>query len=322
MSLLLSLTWSLFALSTPVLAAPATVQITPNLVRDLATINALKSHITSDPHHITKNWTGSNICAFKGIYCMKKLGSSELAVASIDFNNYNFGGPSLLLTGFLEKLKDLSLFHIMGNGFTGEFPDLSGSADYLEEIDVTNNKFHGRFPQTILDLDLTYLGLRFNQFSGPIPDQIYTNMPNLEALQLNNNQFTGPISQHIGSSQVTELSLGNNKLTGPIPPSLANAPYLEAVTVHNCSLTGTIPKELGSAKLLTDFDASGNQLTGGVPEELCARKMTSFTVNDNFLTIPLGPKCQALAAKKILDISGNCIPGAPKQRPAAECKGH
>ncbi|CAN1255099.1 Probable leucine-rich repeat receptor-like protein kinase At2g33170, partial [Linum perenne] len=47
-------------------------------------------------------------------------------------------------------------------------------------------------------LNLLYLDLRFNSFTGPIPNELF-NHHQLEANFLNNNQFDGSIPQNLGS---------------------------------------------------------------------------------------------------------------------------
>ncbi|KAH7370255.1 hypothetical protein BKA65DRAFT_544969 [Rhexocercosporidium sp. MPI-PUGE-AT-0058] len=293
------LSWSLFtlALSTPALATPIEKRDS-NLARDLATAEALKQRVTVDPQGITESWTGNEVCNFTGFYCAAKPDNNELAVASIDFNGYNFGGDQLVLNGFLDKLTDLALFHINSNRF-----------------------FSGPFPESVLGLDLTFLDLRFNQFSGPIPKAVFS-YTELEALFLNNNQFSGKIPHQIGFSSATYIALTGNQLTGSIPKTLASAPNLQEILLSYNQLSGTIPREIGSANNFTIFDAGFNQLTGGVPEVVCKlATLQVLNVTGNYLSKPLGPSCQALQARGILDVSGNCIPGADNQRSGDECNG-
>ncbi|CZS87867.1 hypothetical protein WAI453_000250 [Rhynchosporium graminicola] len=324
-----SLPWSFLALAlcTSALAAP-TVN---NLARDLATVNAFKTRITHDPENALKTWVGSNVCTYEGFVCQKNPDNkNQVQLSSLDFNNFEFGGAlgkptHVVLTGFLEKLVDLSIIHLNDNQFVGTLPDTSGLPN-LVELDASANYFSGTFPRTVFhNPNLKFLDLRFNQFTGPIPDQVFTTYKDIETLNLNDNHFSGPIPNSVGATQASFLSLANNPLSGPIPASLAQAPYLEEALLKNCGLSGTIPKQLGAGKLLRSIDASQNRLTGGVPEEVCVdtkAKDKFLDFSNNFLTVPLGPKCQALHASKGLIVTGNCIPGYWKQRPAAECKGH
>lgn len=81
-------------------------------------IQAFKNTITLDPLGITSTWVGSDICSYKGFYCDNPPdNASAIAVASIDFNGFHLGAPTL--DGFLDQLPDLALFHANSNNFTG-----------------------------------------------------------------------------------------------------------------------------------------------------------------------------------------------------------
>ncbi|CZT11048.1 hypothetical protein WAI453_007427 [Rhynchosporium graminicola] len=317
----LTFLWSLLtlALSTP---AFATLVYDPSTAKqDLETIQTLKHHITVDPQGITKNWNGNNLCSYKGLFCDKGPDQKTLTLQTIDFNNYNLGGDQLTLSGFLEKFLNLLVIHVANNRFIGQVPDLS-AITYLCEIDFTMNKLSGLFPNSVLKLKyLTYLDLSSNMFHGPIPKEVFE-YSYMQDLFLNNNEFTGVIPEEIGSLQATYLALGANQFTGPIPRTIASAPKLQGIDLSENQLSGAIPKEIGSAKNFTYFDAGSNKLTGGIPEVVCqlkTLKMLNFT--SNYLSTPLGPRCQALQARGILDVTKNCIPGAHNQRPSAQCSG-
>ncbi|KAL4564067.1 hypothetical protein LXL04_028117 [Taraxacum kok-saghyz] len=82
-----------------------------------------------------------------------------------------------------------------------------------------SNQFTGPFAATILEIpNLLYLDLRFNSFSGQIPQDFFSK--NLDAIFLNNNQFDGKIPQTLGNSPASVINLANNKLTGDIPKNI------------------------------------------------------------------------------------------------------
>lgn len=314
----LALSLSLFALAlgTPAFATP----VKTHLARDLITANELKQKITVDSQGITKTWVGDDVCKFKGFYCAENPVTGQQAVASIDFQGYNFGGDQLVLNGFINKLTDLAIFHVNSNRFIGQVPDLS-ALPQLYELDLSNNKISGQFPSTVLGPKrLTFLDLRFNDFGGPLPQEVFSNYPKIEHLYVNNNRFSGPIPSNVGSSPATYLVFANNQFTGSIPHSIGNARNLQEVLFTSNQLSGPLPKEIGSAKKLVVFNAAYNKLTGGVPEEICQlKKLQVLNLTNNYFSQPLGPKCLALQANGILDVSGNCIKGADNQRAPAEC---
>jgi hypothetical protein len=198
-----------------------------NLARDLVIAEALNSKITVDTQGITSSWTGNDICKFQGFYCETNPSTNELAVASIDFNSFNFGGDELTFDGFMDKLTDIAIFHANSNGFIGEVPDLS-ALPYLYEIDLSNNKISGSFPQTVLRIDLSFLDLRFNQIGRELPKEVFE-YANLEVLFLNNNQFSGTIPHEIGSVSATYITLTGNQFTGSVPRSIGSAKNLQEI---------------------------------------------------------------------------------------------
>lgn len=283
--------------------APA-VPLDAGLARDLATAQIFAKHVTS-PKDVLANWTasGNNLCEWSGFYCTINPDTNQNALASIDFAaNYSLKG-NLKLAGFLDKFLDLALFHANSNGFTGDIPDLS-ALHYLYELDLSNNKLSGPFPRGALTANqLTFLDIRYNAFTGPIPAEVFTTFPQIEALFLNNNKFSGELPNSIGAFPGLYLSLANNKLTGSIPSTLANAASLNEVLFLGNKLTGTIPQGLGSLANLTIFDVTDNNLTGPVPEDLCASKsLTTLALKGNKLDKNLGPKCAQLKKAGVLKI--------------------
>ncbi|KAJ7958194.1 Leucine-rich repeat receptor-like protein kinase family [Quillaja saponaria] len=305
-------------------------------------IQKFKSIITSDPLGITKSWVGSDVCSYKGFYCDHPPdNNSAIGVASIDFNGFQLGAPSL--DGFIDQLPDIALFHANTNNFAGTICPKIARLPYLYEFDISNNQFAGPFPTAILGLNsLTFLDIRFNFFSGAVPPQLFTR--NLDALFINNNNFMQRLPLNLGSTHILLLTLANNKFTGPIPRSLPKAfSYLTEVLFLGNQLTGCLPYEIGFFKDAIVFDAGNNKLTGPLPFSLACLKMVeqlNFADNLLFGVIPevicelgnlvnlslssnyfthAGPLCRSLIDRGALDLRNNCIPGLPFQRSPLEC---
>ncbi|KXT03378.1 hypothetical protein AC578_3987 [Pseudocercospora eumusae] len=266
--------------STAYAAPPVGLPQGDNLLRDRATLQAFAKTITSDPDgNITKTYGGPNVCDFAGVTCDTTPDGYE-AVAGIDYNQYHIGS-NLRLTGLLDKLVDLSFLHANTNDFVGTIPDVS-NLQYLSEIDLSNNRLNGLFPKKIFAAPLTFLDLRFNSFSGPLPKDLF-NDKDMDVLFLNDNKFTGPIPETT-TANVTYVTLANNLLTGSIPASLANNVGLKEILL------------------------SGNLLTGNVPEALCALPLDVLDVSGNpQLSGALGPKCKALLKKEVLNITDTAL---------------
>ncbi|KAK9135887.1 hypothetical protein Syun_015217 [Stephania yunnanensis] len=305
-------------------------------------IQAFKKSVTRDPFNVTKTWVGTDICNYKGFYCDNPPDNkSAIALASADFNGFRLAASTL--DGFLDKLPDLALFHANSNKFTGTVSNLIAKLQYLYELDISNNNLTGPFPPPLLmPNNITFVDIRYNQFSGSVPPQIFTKP--LDVLFLNNNNFDQFLPENLGSTTALYLNLANNYFTGPIPRSIGQAAstLLEILLLNN-RLSGCLPYEIGYLKMLTLFDAGLNQLTGpiplsfaclekieqlnlagnmfygAVPELLCmVKSLTNLSLSDNYFSF-VGPFCTALIGRGVLDLRNNCVPGLPFQRSSLEC---
>lgn len=290
-----------------------------NLARDYKTVLDFAKKVTVDPNGIIKNWNGTDVCQFEGFTCSDNPFTGQWALAGVDLNGALLAGDRLTLGGFLDKLTDITFFHANSNGFIGQVPDDLSSLHWLYELDLSNNKLSGPFPSGVLTAtNLTFVDLRFNQFSGVLPAEIFE--MDLDVLFLNDNAFSGLIPDSIGSTPVRYLTLANNKFQGRIPTTIGGAKNLEEVVLSGNQISSPLPAELASIKNLTLLDLSDNQLAGQVPEVLCQiPTLQLFNVSNNFFSKPLGPACKDLLAKEILDVSTNCIEGAKDQK--TDCSG-
>ncbi|XP_058725142.1 uncharacterized protein At4g06744 isoform X2 [Vicia villosa] len=244
-------------------------------------IQNFKSLITSDPLGVTKSWTGSDICNYKGFYCDNPPdNTSAIALASIDFNGFHLSASTL--DGFIDKLPDIALFHANSNNFIGTITSKITKLPYLYELDLSNNQFSGPFPMAVLGMNsLTFLDIRFNFFSGGVPQQIFTQ--NLEILFINDNLLTQKLPENLASSSIFLLTLANNKFVGPIPRDLPKAlSGLTEVVLLNNELTGCLPHEIGYFQEAVVFDVGNNQLTGPLPFSLsCLEKVEVVNLAGN-----------------------------------------
>lgn len=248
-------------------------------------IQKFRTKIKYDPLEITKTWVGPDICnKYKGFKC-DVTPDQKLALAGVDFNGFLFGGPDLELTGFLDQLPDIAIFHANSNNFTRMIPEGISKLQYLYELDLSNNKYSGEFPNHVLRASgLTFLDLRFNSFSGTVPPQILA--LGLDVLFINNNGFrTQNLPENLGLTKARYLTFANNKFTGSIPRSIGRASEtLTEVLFLNNYLSGCLPAEIGLLGKATVFDAGQNQLTGPVPHSFgCLERMQILNLAENQL---------------------------------------
>lgn len=193
-------------------------------------------------------------------------------------------------------------------------PEDLSKLQWLYESDLSNNKFSGPFPSGVLTAtNVTFLDRRFNDFNGPLPADSFE--MDLDVLFLDDNAFSGLISDAVGSTPIRFLTLANNKLQGRIPTTIGGAKNPEEFILSGNQISSPLPAELGLIKNLTIIDVGDNQLAGQVPEALCQiLTLQFFNVSNNFFSKPLGPACQDLLDKGILDVSANCIEETKNQK--------
>ncbi|XP_048432238.1 uncharacterized protein At4g06744-like [Pyrus x bretschneideri] len=308
-------------------------------------IKKFVAKIKIDPKGYAKTWRGTNVCKYKGIVCAVHPVYKQKAVSGLDINGAMFEGfnKNLPLKGFLDELQDLVFYHANSNNFTGSAPVSPAMLRYFYELDLSNNKLSGGFPYEVLTAkNLTFLDLRFNYFTGPVPAKVFELA--VDVLFLNNNNFTQQIPDNLGSSPAHYFTFANNYFTGPIPRSIGQASKtLYEVLFLGNKLSGCLPYEIGYLNQATVFDASSNVLTGPIPASFaCLAKIEylnlaknqfygpvpemvcklstlgNFSLADNYFTA-IGPECQKLVDRKTLDVSKNCILGQPNQRTKMKC---
>ncbi|PKA50628.1 Uncharacterized protein AXF42_Ash017967 [Apostasia shenzhenica] len=286
-------------------------------------IQRFKLTITCDPFNVTSSWSGPRPCSYRGFFCESPPFLSGVpVVASVDFNGFHLCAPTL--SGFLDRLPTLAIFHANSNRFAGSVPDLS-SLPFLYELDLSNNLLSGAFPAAVLPLtQLTFLDLRYNRFSGALPPAAFA-ISDVNVLFLNNNLFAQNLPADVGSTPAGFLTLANNAFTGPIPASISNASdSLVEVLFLNNRLSGCLPFEVGLLRRSTveQLNLAGNQLYGTVPDVVCrlaqVGKLANFSLSSNYFT-GIGKSCRGLIKSGLLDVRRNCIVGLPGQRSPAEC---
>eukprot|EP00257_Ricinus_communis_P014057 XP_015571641.1 leucine-rich repeat extensin-like protein 4 isoform X2 [Ricinus communis] len=191
--------------------------------------------------------------------------------------------------------------------------------------------------------NLVYLDLRFNSFSGPVPDDLFNK--GLDAILLNNNQFDGQIPDNLGNSPASVINLANNKFSGTLPASFGiMSSKLKEILFLNNQLTGCIPESVGMFTDMEVLDVSQNALMGHLPDSIsclsqievlnlahnkfsgvlpdlvCSLKsLLNLTVAYNFFS-GFSQECARLFIRNVgFDFSLNCIPGRNMQRPQPDC---
>jgi hypothetical protein len=196
----------------------------PRLRNAFNVIQRFKAKIQSDPKNVTGTWVGNDVCRYRGFTCAVVPDFKQRTVIGVDFNGFLFGGKGsrLPLDGFIDKLDDLVFFHANSNNFTGTVPNGTAKHRFFYELDLSNNKLSGGFPNEVLAAsNLTFLDLRFNTFNNSVPSKVFN--LDVDVLFLNNNNLVQRIPSTLGSTPAHYITFANNKFSGTIPTSIGQA---------------------------------------------------------------------------------------------------
>lgn len=135
---------------------------------------------------------------------------------------------------YLTGLKEFTLKN--QPNIVGTLPTELGELPALETLILDGTPFSGPFPEMISQMStLTKLTLANSAFSGEIPANLATSLPNLTDLSLAGNQFSGQVPAIFTGGALQNVDLSNNKLVGNIPIDAGNTSV--KLTISNNQVT-------------------------------------------------------------------------------------
>ncbi|TYG78095.1 hypothetical protein ES288_D02G029700v1 [Gossypium darwinii] len=201
--------------------------------------------------------------------------------------------------------------YLDGNNFSGEMTNVDSSTfefpNSIREIDLSNNKLHGKLPRWIGNASfLERLALSNSGFEGSIPME-FCKLNRLEFLDLSQNHLSGSIPSCFNPPNIEHVHLHGNRLRGPLSLAFYNSSSLVTLDLRGNNLTGNIPKWIDTFSSLSVLLLKDNHFHGKVPIQLC--KLHSLSIIDlsqNMFSGPI-PSCLGnlslpMQTKKILDI--------------------
>ncbi|KAK4728404.1 hypothetical protein R3W88_021392 [Solanum pinnatisectum] len=138
---------------------------------------------------------------------------------------------------FSTSMGRLDLSHNFLTGFEKQV----WHSDSLQYLNLENNFLQGPLHQSFCDMmNLIFLILAQNNFSGSIPDCLGNSNSFISILDLRMNSFHGEIPRFFPTG-LQYLGLYGNQLRGQVPRSLVNCTSLEALDLGNNKLNDTFP---------------------------------------------------------------------------------
>ncbi|KAK8308099.1 hypothetical protein V6Z12_D02G033000 [Gossypium hirsutum] len=287
----------------------------------------IPSNICSTFPHLRELFLSKN--AFEGNIPLCLSGMKDLSTLDLS-NNLLFGKvPEELITkGLLTILrlsnnnlsgnvvpvilnaKGVRNLYLDGNNFSGEMTNVDVSTfefpNSLSEIDLSNNKLHGKLPRWIGNASfLGRLAMSNNSFEGSIPME-FCKLNSLEFLDLSQNNLSGSIPSCFNPPYIEHVHLHGNRLRGPLSLAFYNSSSIVTLDLRGNNLTGSIPKWIYTLSSLSVLLLKDNHFHGKVPVELC--KLHSLSIIDlsqNMFSGPI-PSCLGnlslpMQRKKILE---------------------
>ncbi|XP_027096311.1 probable leucine-rich repeat receptor-like protein kinase At1g68400 [Coffea arabica] len=138
---------------------------------------------------------------------------------------------------------------------------------------------------------LRVLSLKYNHFSGPIPN--LSNLTSLKLLFLSHNQFSGEFPASVTSlTRLYRLDLSFNNLSGVIPATKVN--HMTHLLTLRLEVNGFSGQISGlNVPNLQDFNVSCNKLSGPIPYSLSGFPESAFWKNLMLCGAPL-PICSSV----------------------------
>ncbi|XP_010473867.2 PREDICTED: receptor-like protein 12 [Camelina sativa] len=246
----------------------------------------------------------------KSLLRLDLSGNSLLATSISSYSNIKMNLDTLLLSrcglskfpNILGTFQKLEHIDISRNIIKGKIPQWLWNLPRLSLVNLGNNSFDGFEGSTkvLVNSSVQVLVLAFNRFEGAIPI-----LPlSINALSARNNSFTGDIPLSIcNQPSLTVLDLSYNNFTGPVPQCLSK---FTDVNLRKNNLEGSLPDMFYAGASLRALDIGYNRLTGKLPMSLLNCSSLQFLSVDHNRIIDKFPFwLKALPNLQVLTLRSN-----------------
>jgi hypothetical protein len=137
----------------------------------------------------------------------------------------------------------LTFFSVYGNDIIGRIPATLGDLPELVHLDLGDNYFTGQIPDEFFYLDNLEVLYLTDNLLGPQPFPDLSDSVYLTELGIGDSQLTGPIPEWVGGNlpDLAVLDLRDNDLTGTIPDNLSYLENLQILLLNYNRLDGEVP---------------------------------------------------------------------------------
>ncbi|XP_062185786.1 phytosulfokine receptor 1-like [Phragmites australis] len=219
-------------------------------------------------------------CLLSGVIPPWLRNLESLNVLDISWNKLNGNIPP-----WLGHLNNLFYIDLSNNSFSGELPGSFTQMRSLISNNGSSEQSSTDDLPLFIKKNSTAKGLQYNQVSSFPPSLILSNnllvgsllssfghLVNLLVLDLSWNNFSGPIPDELSNMSSLEiLNLAHNDLNGTIPSSLTKLNFLSKFDVSYNNLAGDIPTG-GQFSTFTNEDFVGNPALCLLRNSSCSEK--------------------------------------------------
>ncbi|WP_422105659.1 leucine-rich repeat domain-containing protein [Winogradskyella sp.] len=249
---------------------------------NLLSINMRNNGLTGNLPSSFGNLTNLSVLRFSGNAFTGQIPSgigSFSNLRDLDFGNNDFSGT---IPPELGNLSNLERFSFSGNNLTGSIPpELGNFSTSLWGFYLNDNNLSGELPLSLGNLTgLMDFRVNNNQLDGDLPN-IFSGMLDLRFLYLGLNNFTGTIPDFSNNTDLANLDMNSNFFDGEIPIALTTLNDLSLVDLRNNRLTGVIPVEVTTMQALNSLLLENNFLSGEVPDFSNSPTISNVLIRDN-----------------------------------------
>ena len=215
-----------------------------------------------------------DVCEWFGISCG---GKDNIEIESIALGANNLAGQ---IPSELFELPGLKYLWLYANPIDFRFDGIQ-KATSLTSLQLDSIGLKSLYGVGLASA-LVELDVRFNNFNGPLSDEIAL-LTNLETFFCGDSKLTGTLPSFNTNRKLTSIRLGGNGFVGRLP-SFSTHPKLKTVDVSDNQLSGEIPDDFLAAADKSKpilLDLSDNNLSGGLPSSLLSFPTVTIYARDN-----------------------------------------